>query len=217
MTRDIRRIIGAVTREVSRRDVDGQPAEVVIATRSYDTSIDDLWDALTSAERIPRWFLPVSGDLRLGGRYQLEGNAGGEILACEPPRRLALTWEMQGQVSWVTVDLSEDAEERTLLRLEHVAHVPEEFWSRFGPGAVGAGWDSALFGLDQHFATGDAVRPENAMAWLTSDEGRSFIAQSCDAWRVAHVASGADPAFAEAAAERTRAAYTGESDAPAEA
>jgi hypothetical protein len=32
-----------------------------------------------------RRFPPVSGDLRLGGKYQLGGNAGGEILACEPP------------------------------------------------------------------------------------------------------------------------------------
>ena len=31
----------------------------------------DLWEALTSAERIPRWFAPVSGDLRLGGRFQV--------------------------------------------------------------------------------------------------------------------------------------------------
>src|SRR5882724_8555264 len=29
------------------------------------------WDAMTNAERIPRWFLPISADLRLSGRYQL--------------------------------------------------------------------------------------------------------------------------------------------------
>ena len=44
--------------------------------RTYETTIVDLWDAITSAERIPRRFLPISGDLRLGGRYQLEGHAG---------------------------------------------------------------------------------------------------------------------------------------------
>jgi uncharacterized protein YndB with AHSA1/START domain len=43
---------------------------------------------------IPRWFLPIAGDLRLGGRFQLEGNAGGEITECRPPRRLAVTWEL---------------------------------------------------------------------------------------------------------------------------
>ncbi|WP_308168107.1 hypothetical protein [Nonomuraea sp. NEAU-A123] len=48
-----------------------------------------MWDACTSAEHIPRWFLPIEGDLRAGGCYRLEGNAGGEVLACEPPRHPA--------------------------------------------------------------------------------------------------------------------------------
>lgn len=52
--------------------------------RIYDAPIDDIWDALTDPERIGRWFLPISGDFRLGGRYQFEGNAGGEIRACAP-------------------------------------------------------------------------------------------------------------------------------------
>ncbi len=82
------RDIGAVTREVQNRDHDGRPARVIVATCAYDTAIDDVWDAITNAERIPRWFLPISGDLRLGGRYQLHGNAGGQITACEPPRSL---------------------------------------------------------------------------------------------------------------------------------
>jgi hypothetical protein len=30
--------------------------------------------------------MPISGELRVGGSFQLEGNAGGEILTCEPPR-----------------------------------------------------------------------------------------------------------------------------------
>jgi uncharacterized protein YndB with AHSA1/START domain len=215
-TRDIGRIIGAVSREVSEREKDDAPARVMVASRSYDTDVDDLWDALTNPERIPRWFLPVSGEFRLGGRYQIEGNASGEILACAPPERLGLTWEMQGQVSWVTVELSREPEGGTHLTLEHVAHVPDELWDQFGPGAVGVGWDSALFGLEQHFATGETVRPENAMAWLASEEGRSFLRQSSDAWCTASIAAGTDAASARAAAERTRAAYTGEEVGTAE-
>ena len=93
--------VGAVTRELQQREHEGQTARVVVAARSYDTDIQDLWDALTNPERIPRWFLPVSGDLKLGGRYQFQGNAGGTITACEPPRRVAATWEFGGAVSWV--------------------------------------------------------------------------------------------------------------------
>jgi len=69
----------------------------------------------------PDGFCSITGDLRLGGRYQLKGNAGGEISRCEPPRLLAVTWEFGGEVSWLTVRLSEPAKAMTLLELEHVA------------------------------------------------------------------------------------------------
>ena len=210
MALEIGHLIGSVVRELSTRELDGAPAHVLVATRRYDAPRADLWDALTNPERIPRWFLPISGDLRPGGRYQLHGNAGGEILACEAPTRLALTWEMQGAASWVTVTLSDAPDGRTSLRLEHVAHVPEEFWQQFGPGAVGVGWDSALFGLDQHYVTeGARVDPATAMAWLGSDEGRAFVHGSSAAWCDSFIAAGADPDLARAAAARTTGFYTG--------
>jgi hypothetical protein len=61
---DVARQVGAVVREVGSREYEGKTARVVIATRTYDTTVDDVWDALTSAERIPRWFLPITGDSR---------------------------------------------------------------------------------------------------------------------------------------------------------
>jgi uncharacterized protein YndB with AHSA1/START domain len=216
MSLDIPRLIGAVTRELTTRDVDGTPARVVVATRTYDTTQDDLWDAITNAERIPRWFMPITGDLRLGGRFQLQGNAGGEILVCDRPEFLRVTWEYGGQVSWVEVRLTADARSGTELRLEHIAHVPKDFWDQFGAGAVGVGWDSALLGLDQLHATHASVRPEDAMTWLVSDEGREFVTRSSEAWCAASIAAGEDPGAARAAALRTRAAYTGEAGAATE-
>ncbi len=209
MTLDIARTIGLVTRRVATRDHEGRPARVLHAGRSYDTGIDDLWDALTSAERIPRWFLPISGELKLGGRFQFQGNAGGSITTCEPPRHLAVTWEYGGQVSWVDVTLTPDPSGGTRLDLEHVAHVPDEMWDQFGPGAVGVGWDGALLGLDQHFATSASVSPETAAAWGASDEGKAFYRTSSEDWARASIAAGTDAAAAMDAAERTTAFYTG--------
>jgi uncharacterized protein YndB with AHSA1/START domain len=206
---DVARIIGAVTREISSCEKDGKQARVLVATRSYDTSIDDLWDALTSAERIPRWFLPITGELRLGGSYQLEGNASGEIVECDPPRKLGLTWGMHGQVSWVNVQLSTERAGTTLLKLEHIAHVPDDMWNQFGPGAVGVGWDEALLGLDQHFATGATLDPKSAQTWLASAEGRQFIEKSSAGWCEASIAAGTDPKAAAEAAARSTAFYTG--------
>jgi len=209
MTQDIAGLIGAVTREVTGREHNGRPARVIRASRTYDTTVEDVWDAVTNAKRIPRWFLPVSGDLRLGGRYQLQGNAGGEITGCDPPRHLALTWEFSGDVSFLKVDLSEAPGGGAYLALEHVAYVDDARWAQFGPGAVGVGWDMTLMGLDRHLGSGASVDPLQAMAWFGSPDGKDFVRRSSDEWCRASIASGTDAAEARAAAERTTAAYTG--------
>jgi len=209
---DVARQVGAITRAVQNRMHDGKPARVVIASRTYDTDVDDLWDALTSAERIPRWFLPVSGELRLGGRYQLQGNAGGTITQCDPPRHVAMTWEFGGDVTWVDVKLTPTTDGKAHLELEHIAHVDDARWDQFGPGAVGVGWDLTLTGLDWHLTTGGSVAPGEGLEWLLSDEGKQFVRVSSDDWRQASVASGTDAAAARDAALRTTAAYTGTPD-----
>ena len=89
---DIVREIEAAQREVGSGRIAAGEGRAVRLRRTFDAPIDDVWDALTSPERITRWFLPISGDYRVGGRYQLEGNAGGEILDCERPHRLRVTW-----------------------------------------------------------------------------------------------------------------------------
>ena len=180
---------------------------MVVASRAYSTTAADLWDALTNAERIPRWFLPISGDLQLGGHYQLEGNAGGAITRCEPPSTLAVTWEYGGSVSWVTVRLREQEAGGTRLELEHVAHVGDDWWDQFGPGAVGVGWDLALMGLGEHLPSGVAVDPKDVARWTSSDEGRAFMRMSGTDWGRASIAAGTPEAIA--AAERTTSAYTG--------
>ncbi len=43
------------------------------------------------------------------------------------------------------------------IHLEHIAHVEGDLWDRFGPGAVGVGWDLALMGLARYLASGTAV------------------------------------------------------------
>jgi uncharacterized protein YndB with AHSA1/START domain len=216
MTIDIAHHIGAVTRTFQKREHNGQPAYVVIASRTYDTDVDDLWEAITSKERIPRWFLPVEGDLELGGHYQLKGNAGGTITRCEPPNVVGLTGEFGGEVSWVEVRLQPTRDGSTYLELEHVAHVPDERWKQYGPGAVGVGWDMALYGLAKHIATGAANDAREFMAWLGSSEGKDFVHRSSDDWCRAAIAGGTDQSTAQASAARTTAAYTGAPEPPPE-
>lgn len=204
--------LGAEFRRFDNRLHEGKPARVVVAARSYDTDARDLWDALTNPERIPRWFLPVEGDLRLGGRYQLKGNAGGTITRCDAPSALDLTWEFGGAMSWVTVRLAGEGAARTLLTLEHIvlASDVDEHWAKYGPGAVGIGWDLTFNGLALHLLNGGAaVDHAAAHGWMTSDEGKAFMRKSGSAWRDAQIASGEDAEVARGQAERTIAFYTG--------
>ena len=83
--------LGAVERSVSPLEREGQPAGAVTLSRSFTTTLADVWDAVTNGERLPRWFAPVSGPLKSGGRYQVEGNAGGTITACEQLAHFSLT------------------------------------------------------------------------------------------------------------------------------
>ncbi len=199
--------INAVRRHVGTRVLEAGEARVVTVSQTYDATLDDVWDACTSAERIPRWFLPVKGELRLGGRYQLEGNAGGTIERCDPPKSFAATWEYGEEVSWIEVRLSPDPKGGTRFELEHTAPVSDERWAEFGPGAVGVGWDLGLIGLGQHLSSGATVDPQEGMAWVASPEGRQFITLSSDRWCEASIAAGTPPAEARAAADRTTAAY----------
>ncbi|HLK73100.1 MAG TPA: hypothetical protein VKU77_05565 [Streptosporangiaceae bacterium] len=65
---DVTEQISAVRREVGGRVLEAGQARVVTVSRSYPAELADVWDACTNPERIPRWFLPVSGQLREGGR-----------------------------------------------------------------------------------------------------------------------------------------------------
>ena len=212
MNFDVAGHIAATERAVSVLDRDGQPARAIILSRSYETSLEDLWDAVTNSERLPRWFLPVSGELKPGGRYQLEGNAGGTITACGRPWHLALTWEFGGDVSWVEVRFSQGGAGRARLKLTHTQRLSEH-WSEYGPGATGVGWELGLLGLAFHLADPDAPKPDE-VAFATSPDGKAFIRGSGEGWAQAGIEAEANPAAARAAARRTIAFYTGEPAEP---
>ncbi|WP_280275082.1 SRPBCC family protein [Nocardia wallacei] len=200
-------IAGLVAREVRTGSRDGAPTRIAVARRTYGTDRADLWHALTDSERIPRWFLPISGELRVGGRYQIEGNAGGLVEECEEPRRFAVTWEMGPQISWLAVTLTADGD-GTQLELVHEAYVDPELWTQFGPGAVGVGWDLALMGLGLHLSSGESVDPAAGEAFPTTPEGLAFVRTAARGWADAAAADGDDPDTAHAAAERTVSFYT---------
>jgi uncharacterized protein YndB with AHSA1/START domain len=175
---DIASQLKAIHRQVERQLPAAGSGEVVsvLLRRSYDAPVDDVWDAVTQPDRIKRWFMPISGELRAGGNFQLEGNAGGDILTCEPPRLLKVSFG--GPTSIVELRLAPDGDSDTVLELEHT--VPIEM-AQSGAGAlyVGPGWDGALLGLGL-FLRGEAVGDPVAAA--NSPEALEFSKQSVHAW-----------------------------------
>ena len=207
--------INSVRRTLGSRTLEAGEARVSTISQVYDTDIDDLWEVVTSPERIARWFAPVTGELKEGGHYQVEGNASGTISRCDRPHGYAATWEYGGEISWIEVRLAA-ADGGTRFELEHVAHVKDEWWDQFGPGATGIGWDLGLLGLASHLSDPAWQRPEaaEAVAWAKSDEGRLFVRLAADAWREQAIAAGDTPEAAAASADRCFAFYTG-SEPPA--
>jgi uncharacterized protein YndB with AHSA1/START domain len=185
MSIDIPQQLAAIARHVERLPAADDVGERIAVSlhRTYDATIDDVWGAVTDPERIKRWFMPVSGDLRIGGTFQLAGNASGEIVACERPHLLQLTWG--GPTSVVELRLTEDGD-TTVLTLDH--NVPIEM-AQSGAGAlwVGPGWDGALMGLGL-FLRGDAVGDPVAMA--ITPEVQEFSRQSVHVWAAAVDRSG---------------------------
>jgi uncharacterized protein YndB with AHSA1/START domain len=202
---DIVNELAAVHRATGHGRLPAGEGRTVTLRRRYDATVEDVWDAITVPDRLSRWFAPVTGDFRLGGTYQIKDNAGGEIVRCEPPRLLAVTWifgDAAPGSSEVEVRLSAAGDEATDFELVHTAIPPEEFWSQFGPGAVGVGWDLALLGLALYLR-GEEIEEDKREAWALSEEGRQFSTGSSQAWGAAYSAAGATPEVVAVAVENT--------------
>ncbi len=200
--------LDSVSRSVTSRRGESTVTSTLEISQVYPTDAADLWDAVTTAERLARWFAPVHGDLRLGGSYQVEGNAGGVVQTCEPPSRFTATWVMGEPASLIDVRVEPVDEHSARLRLIHSGEGDAGFWDTYGPGALGVGWDLGLLGLAGYLATGDTGRPADVEAWGAGEQARRFITGSSTRWVAAAVAGGEEPETASAAGERTTAFYT---------
>jgi uncharacterized protein YndB with AHSA1/START domain len=183
---DITSQLNAIHRKVEQQPAADGAGELVsvLMRRSYDTPIQDVWDAVTQPDRIKRWLLPISGELRVGGRFQLEGNAAGEILTCEPPRLLRTTFGDPNSI--VEVRLTPQGDADTVLELEHTVPLAM-VQSSAGALYVGPGWDGALMGLGR-FLHGEAIGDPVAAA--SSPEVQEFSKHSVHAWATAVKNSG---------------------------
>jgi uncharacterized protein YndB with AHSA1/START domain len=135
-------------REIGRRRIAAGDARTVVIRRRYDAPVEDVWAACTTPARVGRWFAPVTGDLRHGGTFQLENNAHGDILRCEPPRLLHLTWvygDRPTEEVWARLSPAGDGD--TVLEIEHATVATTVEWEGQEMDALlglGPGWEPAM-------------------------------------------------------------------------
>lgn len=163
--------IPLVERSVTNREIADGSAHVVVLRRRLDAPIQDVWAAVTTPDRIDRFFLPVSGDFREGGHYAFAGQASGTILACDAPNLLRLEWMPpdRAEADQVEVRLAADGDDATWLELEH-ASIADVFHTdlsgdTFSPAI---GWEGPLHFLGEYLRGVLPDRP--SMEWYVFDE-----------------------------------------------
>ncbi|TYP89039.1 SRPBCC domain-containing protein [Blastococcus xanthinilyticus] len=202
--------LAATQRAMGKGSVPAGEAYTIELRRRYEAQIDDVWDAVTSPERLHRWLSSVTGDLRVGGKFALDSGEHGEILRCEPPRLLKVSWlfgpdaDAWPGTSEVEVRLVPVATGTTHVELIHAAVVEEPLFPTYGPGAGGVGWDLYLLALARLLAGRETADHEVVQQ---SPEGREFIRRSAAAWGDAHLAAGGEPEHVAAAVEATSTFY----------
>ena len=137
-----------LTQVLGRIERDGDVVAVVF-DRHYATTPDDLWQACTDPERLARWFAPVTGDLRPGGRFTIHFDDADtpqcRIVTCEPTTRLVWEWPIRDVATVVTAYVTADGEgSRLVLRHERLTSTQVAGYA--------AGWDTYVRSLEAHVA-----------------------------------------------------------------
>ena len=212
--KDVLDELAAARRVMGKGNLPGGEAYTVELRRRYPAEIEDVWDAITNPERLRRWMNSATGDLQLGGTFELGSGEHGEILRCEPPRLLRVSWlygpdaDAWPGTSEVEVRLAPDPTGDTELELVHAAVADPHYFPTYGPGAGGVGWDLHLLTLARHLAGDDIEHPTESHK---SPEVHEFIQRSAVAWGEAHLAAGGDPEHVAAAVEATTTFYVSSS------
>jgi uncharacterized protein YndB with AHSA1/START domain len=138
--------------ELQHRRIPAGEARVAVFTRTYGTTIEDLWDACTNPERLRRWYVPVTGELHVGGDFQQVNMGTGTILECDAPRLLKLS--LGGGADEIELRLSPGpAAGTTTLELQHATTLDSHNIGGQSYDAIfcmGGGYYPRLQALDQH-------------------------------------------------------------------
>jgi uncharacterized protein YndB with AHSA1/START domain len=161
--------------ELRHRRIAAGEARVAVFNRTYDAPIEDVWDACTNPDRLRRWYVPVSGDLRVGGTFKQEMMGSGQIVECEAPHRLSLS--LGGGADEIELRLTPGDQGATVLELQHATTIDEHeiggqmFDAIF---CMGGGYYPRLYALDRHLR-GDLPGDYDTLTFHQNPEMRPVI------------------------------------------
>jgi uncharacterized protein YndB with AHSA1/START domain len=163
--------------ELRRRTIASGEARVAVFTRSYPTTVEDLWDACTNPDRLRRWYAPVTGDLRLGGTFEQVNMGSGTIVECDAPHLLKLSLGANG-ADEIEVRLAAGPEDGTAtLELQHATtldthNIGGEMYDAIF--CMGGGYYPRLQALDMHLR-GTLPGDYDSAAFHLNDDMRPTI------------------------------------------
>jgi uncharacterized protein YndB with AHSA1/START domain len=141
------------------------PADVVYVTYIKATP-QRVWDALTRAEDTQRYFFgfKIESEWRVGARWALYGDEGvhdeGEVLECDPPRRLKISWRVVAledardlPPAFITYDIEPAG---GTVKLTMTQHQPGRIPRKYIEGGK-QGWAMILSSLKSLLETGKAL------------------------------------------------------------
>lgn len=162
-------------------------------------SVDEVWGALTKPDKLADWLMPVTGKLGKGGAFTLGEAAQGTITQCEPKRRLTLSLRQGARLRQIEITFGEEGKGKAKTRLIRVKitaqmeDLPDGVWQKFGPAALGIGWELVGDALLAYLANPKTPRATGAMAaFAASAEGASFTKDALEGWFAAAKAQGLD-------------------------
>jgi uncharacterized protein YndB with AHSA1/START domain len=168
--------------ELRHRKIPAGDARVAVFTRTYQTTVEDLWDACTNPERLRRWYVPVTGDLHVGGGFQQVNMGSGTILVCDAPQLLKVS--LGDGADEIELRLSPGPEhETTKLELQHAttlrAHnIGGQMYDAIF--CMGGGYYPRLLALDQHLR-GVLPKDYDSTAFHLNPDMRTSIERGSDA------------------------------------
>lgn len=129
--------------------------DVIKKEQQFKHNINAMWNAISKAEEISKWFIQAEFKAEPGYKYVFtheNTNIIGEVKIVNPVNELAYTWEVKGTgvetlVRWQL----EENEEGTLLKLEHsgISKYPGEsavaMFDNFD-----SGWVNCISELDKY-------------------------------------------------------------------